>query len=712
MGLLYRILAELIRMVFFVVTQILVLIGNLSKYKLFNEIDIIKDFTNRVYIIIGVLMLFKLVISAVQYLVNPDSLEDKSKGLSALLQRIVISVGLLVFVPAIFQFAIKVEDIVVEQIPNIVFGNRTDVPKNSNGELDFESSADAIAYNVISGFLVPNTGVTPSTTINQSSFKILNITDILNNGCKDGPIALVSGEGCPYQMGYLALLIPIGLYLVVLFGSLAFEIGERTIKFGVIQILSPVPIVNYISDEKKLGEWSKTAIQVYTDLFIKVFVIYFVIEIIILFLNSFAANSQFQGFEAIMVKIAVIIALCLFAKKAPKFICDLLGIKGADESIGNMFKRASGMLGAASSIPGRLYAARQNEKNEIAKKYGGGKAWAKMSRDEKNTALKKAAADGYTKRKAWSRAIGSAGSGFAHGMFESVAHNKGYKETRSTARSAADRSYDLSGELQNNNVKRTDYMREVFNRRMGIKSNLDTMNSEIEASKNASDKSKAALDYVHNNISVKFGGVKFTDDMMTDTKFLEKLQVQPGQNRYNFSGGLSIDLTQMGKSGSRTIAGVLNDLTKVIENKNGAFSGEDTALASRLLDKLQGEADKYIINSTKAIESNPSMYDAVYKELGFDKETNPAFGRMIQEALEANIMHSADTIFGRDVMQVARDKGLLDGNGNVLPNKIGEWLNLNKKMGQEAQTSSIEAKGHEGAAATVKSIADKYDKKS
>ena len=78
-------------------------------------------------------------------------------------------------------------------------------------------------------------------------------------------------------------------------------------------------------------------------------------------------------------------------------------------------------------------------------------------------------------------------------------------------------------------------------------------------------------------------------------------------------------------------------------------------------------------------------------------------------------MHSGDTQFGRQVQAAALEQGIAimdNGKFKVFDEYLGDWLALNKKMGQNAQTENIAAKSTQGAAATVKSIADKYDKKS
>ena len=721
MVLLIRLFAEIVRLIFMLISQILLLVDDLSKYNFFS-MTTIKNFTNKVYIILGVLMLFKLVISAVQYLVNPDMLDDKNKGLGAILKKTIIATALLVLVPVIFDYAIYVQGIIVENIPKIVFG------QNVISNTDLSEIGDTVSITVLDGLVHPKDGKSPS------KVKINNVTEIpevLLDGC-GGFLDDFFGDKCVYD-GYWLLSIPIGIFLVFILASMAIDVAIRTIKLGIVQILAPIPIANYITDDKKLSSWAKTSMQIYVDLFIRMVVIYFVIYFLkvimkdILNINNVANDlGRTPGvLEFAFIKIFIIVALLLFAKNAPKFICDLIGLEGAGESMGDMFKRASGMFGTTVGTGRALYAARRNNRNEAAKKAGidfNSDEWRNKSARERRQALKEAVKQ--HGKGGTARAFRSAGAALKDGLVQSVGHTKGFKETMSSGRTAAERSYDLDKALQDNGVTREQYRRELINRRLGIQSSLDVMNAEIDAAKMASDRSKAALDYVHSNMSIKFGGVKFTDDMMNDADFLKKLQVVQGVNEYSFGGGsLKIDLSKMSNSGGRTIAGIMNDLTKVIENKNGTFSGEDTATASRLLDKLQGEADKYVINQTKKIEefkakySNPDDYKKAfekseYSNLGFDATTNPAFGRMIQEALEGNIIHSADTQFGREVYAKAIENEIIDKDtGKVKIERIGDWLNLNKSMGQNAQTSNIAAKGGEGAAATIKSIADKYDNK-
>ena len=57
----------------------------------------------------------------------------------------------------------------------------------------------------------------------------------------------------------------------------------------------------------------------------------------------------------------------------------------------------------------------------------------------------------------------------------------------------------------------------------------------------------------------------------------------------------------------------------------------------------------------------------------------------------------------------------MDNNGDVIEGMLGDWIALNKKAGQDAQTKNIATQTSDtkvAAQAAAKEIADKYDKKS
>jgi hypothetical protein len=176
--------------------------------------------------------------------------------------------------------------------------------------------------------------------------------------------------------------------------------------------------------------------------------------------------------------------------------------------------------------------------------------------------------------------------------------------------------------------------------------------------------------------------------------------------------------------GEYSINTIENMLRATIEDKDGKLKAmgkkgmQIISEAQGALDMLQGYADEFAVNTAR-------RSDAYKASVGF--KYNPKFDEIIQEALEANIIHSGDTKYGRNVWAKAIKEGILetmlDKNGQpmkdqkgeimmkVRDDKIGEWLSLNKSMGMKASKENIASKGAQAADAILKNLADKYDKK-
>ena len=439
-------------------------------------------------------------------------------------------------------------------------------------------------------------------------------------------------------------------------------------------------------------------------------------------------------------------------------------------------------------------------------------------------------------------AAGVKSSGWA-GLKSSFA-GKSFKETGQAMRAAADRNYGIRQELASKGVSQGAYYKELLNRRMGIQSNVETMSANAKAAKDASDKSKAALDYVHNNMSEKFSTVLFDDNELNANDKLRAFEFSAGQGAsaitisgtdmgttgygyrhaikqlgkivanekgvysaqevalaqgklsqlksFSFAAGTdkdavrmdasSVDLNKLktvatstakkpGETGgytaqeiadaknkleelnsfsfaagtgkdavnikakdfsagrNLTIAGVMEQLKIVRENKNNEYSGQEVAAAIGKLDQLSGMVDSYVVSRTrdterlvKVINDDKSSYadraaarDELEKitNVGFSDNINPAFSNIIQAAEDACISHTGDTAFGKQVLDEGFDKKILykdeKGSIKIMPGKTGAWLALNKSMGQTAQVESSRQTVPSSLAA--KNIADKYDKK-
>ena len=338
------------------------LIMLIANYDFFAE-DKIGEIADKIYVILGVLMLFKLVISAVQYMVNPDTFDDKDKGMGGILKKLVICMALLVLIKPIFNFAMYMQKSIVSTIPGLILKSGEDYKLESSGTYDPDNNNDPlneignkVAGTTIKAFIslkkqAKEKGIKDEITDDLTSFN-----DHIRDGCNGSLTKGLDLDICYYDYKF-GISTAAGIFLLYVILSMTLDVGIRAIKLGILQILAPIPISSYIVSKDKLSKFFKLAINVYVDLFIRLAVIYFIIYFVDIIIGSIGdsvtvGNGYTAGaFETAFVKIAIIIALFMFAKNAPKFISEVLGISG--DGFGDMqdmfkpaWQRAGGAAGA------------------------------------------------------------------------------------------------------------------------------------------------------------------------------------------------------------------------------------------------------------------------------------------------------------------------------------------------------------------------------
>ena len=86
---------QLDSVVFGLIDDVYTLLLQITRTSIFSS-DVISEFSSRIFAIAGIFMLFKVTISLINYIINPDDFSDKNKGFSNIAKRIVISLALLV----------------------------------------------------------------------------------------------------------------------------------------------------------------------------------------------------------------------------------------------------------------------------------------------------------------------------------------------------------------------------------------------------------------------------------------------------------------------------------------------------------------------------------------------------------------------------------------------------------------------------------------
>lgn len=146
---------QLDSVIFGLIDDVYSLLIQISRTSIFST-TVISEFSERVFAIAGIFMLFKVTMSLINYVVNPDDFSDKNKGFANIAKRIVISLGMLVLVPYIFKEAYNLQAIILEEntLMHLVFGtSQAGTLPNDNY---VEEAGRDIQFTLMSAFLQPN----------------------------------------------------------------------------------------------------------------------------------------------------------------------------------------------------------------------------------------------------------------------------------------------------------------------------------------------------------------------------------------------------------------------------------------------------------------------------------------------------------------------------------------------------------------------------
>lgn len=395
LGLLRYIGAGLCNIIYGLISRLFQLFMIISQLNILSS-DEIQPIYQRITLILTIVMVFYITFQFVKYIVEPDAMTDKEKGVGNIVKRILIAIVLIAFVPKIFTIAYDVQN---KLITNQVFS------KVLLGEanIKFDTFGSAFSADVLGVFYGLNDEVCSGSNYDSECKEAeTKVNENLRRLREDGEVTLIPGitgtkkvevDGEKQDIalirfdGLLAVIIGgFILYIVVLY---TVDVATRYAQLIFLQIMSPIAIIGYISPKKDgiFNKWLKQCTTTYLDLFIRLSIIYFVLLIIDVLGDSFNSGSLFAGIPGVgagyktLAYIVLIMGLLVFAKKAPKMIGDLLpgggaagigyGLKGGDRfspTIGglkrtwNAGKRTVG--GAAGLIGGAYMGYKKGQKQK------------------------------------------------------------------------------------------------------------------------------------------------------------------------------------------------------------------------------------------------------------------------------------------------------------------------------------------------------------
>lgn len=360
------------------------LLLDLADIRIFSG-EVINDFATRVYALLGIFMLFKVTFSLISYVVSPDQLTDKNKGVQNIIKNILVSLVLLIITPWAFDTAQDVQNAIITDniIPRLIIGSTTSNEITTSQTIVF-SEMCCNEYNT-DGSCKNDTymGIRPHDTGEYLAFmafrpfyqldpRIDPQRDIPANYCStdaDSYVADILREGIvnyknettgSYSINYSFLLsTTIGILIALILISFCFDVAVRTIKLGFLQIIAPIPIISYVDPKSgkdgMFKKWLKSVAVTWAGLFVRLAAIFFAIYVISL-IPELTDTTTYSGskIESSMfwIHLFIILGALIFAKQLPKLLTELTGIKLDGSFQLNPFKKVQDQALLGKNIVG------------------------------------------------------------------------------------------------------------------------------------------------------------------------------------------------------------------------------------------------------------------------------------------------------------------------------------------------------------------------
>lgn len=335
----------------------------ISQINVLSGSDLVENLYNKVGLILGIFMVFKLTFSLIQALLDPDKLTDKNNGAPAIIKRSIIAIVLLGITPSIFKEAYSLQSILVgakDQSDNIlyklIFSQNVSAYNNNFGtqlaaDFYFTFFNDNDPPYLDEEIDTEDSSLTASREGDNLAFLKQRVLSTSNGDFRKTYSYLMEKQGGEYVIEFSPLLC-LGAGILVLWMILTYcvQIAIRVFQLAYLQLVAPVPILSYISKpDGSFKKWTNQCMTTYLDLFLRLAIIYFVM----------AMANEVQGVfknmnGSFLVEVFLIIGLLMFAKKAPDLIKEIFPSMGGaakfDFGLGSKPLKGLATFGAGAAI--------------------------------------------------------------------------------------------------------------------------------------------------------------------------------------------------------------------------------------------------------------------------------------------------------------------------------------------------------------------------
>lgn len=357
---------------------------NLGTARLLTDKDIQPIF-QRIGLIIGLFMVFRVTFAFIQYIINPETMIDKQKGIGKIVTKVVISIVLLGSTQYLFNAAFAIQNKVLESqvLEKVILGG--EYVETESGMRDFGSNLSATifssfyrinddpylskpeVYNLCENILGKNNDmlkenirINSGSIVGSGANICLNVKSEYNNYDEQMEEIISSSKETKEEYiinfdgdGLLTVLVGlVCLYTGIMF---TFQIGVRLIQLAYLELIAPIPIIMYVTPkgDDQLKKWVTQCTTTFLDFFLRIAIIYFAKFIIEIILNADILGSIYaesNGIYNVYITCVMIIATLLFVKKVPNLLKEIFpslgGAAGFDYGM-DIKKTVNGTLAPA-----------------------------------------------------------------------------------------------------------------------------------------------------------------------------------------------------------------------------------------------------------------------------------------------------------------------------------------------------------------------------
>lgn len=328
---------------------------------LFND-EVINAVMRNVYIFIGVILFFRLVMVLLKYIVNPELVDDGKKGAQQLIKRVIIGMMGILFIPILFT---TINDFQAAFLKDQVL-QKVLIPEDILEETQkkAQNAGKYIGTYVLAGFFNPSEKASEASKNEyKQALKKGDMALLISNANKGG--WFVAGYANTYEYSYFPILSTFVIgYVLFLVIKYCLDLVTRMLKLFLYRLLSPIAMIEYMingADDGVFKNWKTAVISTYCMLFVRVFAMWFVVFVMTLMSGELPGDKYTNGTlladNDYLLRAIIMVALLAFMMDLPKIVGQVFGIdleqEGSATGLLNTIKGgAMALVGAGAAIGG------------------------------------------------------------------------------------------------------------------------------------------------------------------------------------------------------------------------------------------------------------------------------------------------------------------------------------------------------------------------